>query len=58
MEDLAVEGDGGERGGGPFTVGPPVDEFRLRDRKGDVERRGSPGDFQEKALQALYVGPV
>ena len=39
-------------------MGPPVDEFGLRDRKGDVERRGSPGDFQEKPLEASYVGPV
>ena len=39
-------------------MGPPVDEFGFWDRKGDVERRGSPGDVQEKALQTSYVGPV
>ena len=58
MKDLVVEGDGGAGGGGPFTMGPPVDEFGLWDREGDVEFRGPLAYDAEEALQTAYVGPV
>ena len=58
VEDLVVKGDGRESGGGPFAVGPPVDEFGFRDGEGEVEFRSSPGYDQEKVLQTSYVGPV
>ena len=58
MEDLVIEGDRREGGGGPFATGPPVDEFGFWDRERDVEFRGSTGYVQEEALQAAYVGPV
>ena len=58
VKNLTVEGDGGESRGGPFTVGPPVDKFGFRDREGDVQHRGPPGDVQETVLQSSYVGPI
>ena len=58
VEHLVVEGDGRGGGGGPFTVGPPVDEFSFRDREGDVELSGPPGYVQEEVLQTAYVGSV
>ena len=58
VEDLVVEGDGRRGGGGPFTVGPPVDEFGFWDREGDVELRGLSGYVQVEVLQTAYVGPV
>ena len=58
MEDLAVEGDGGESGGGPFAVGPPVDELGLRDREKNLKVGGPAGDVQEQVLERSYVGSV
>ena len=58
MEDLAVEGDGGESKGGPFTVGPRVDELGLRDRERNVKVGGPLGEVQEQVLERSYVGSV
>ena len=53
VEDLVVEGDGGEGGGGPLAVGPPIDEFGFRDREGDVKLRSLPGNVQERLADGL-----
>ena len=37
VEDLAVKGDGGAGGGGPFATGRPVDEFGFWDGEGAVQ---------------------
>ena len=58
MEDLVVEGNGRESRGGPFAVGPPVDQFGFWDRERDVELRSFPRYVKEKVLQTAYVGPV
>ena len=58
MEDLAVEGDGGESGGGPLTVCPLVEGLGLRDQERNIKYRGPPGDVQEQVLETSYVESV